>query len=187
LAKESPVLIDHSRSLQDQFAPKSICFGCGPVNWNGLRLKSFVDPSNEPVETPNSGQNRPRLFANFQPQPFHTAFEGVVNGGIISVLLDCHLNWTGAWQLMIAGQLNAPPSCVTAKYEVTFQAPTPIHSRLRLEAWIEEISGRKAVVNGRLGPVAVDDQNGQSIQTVTATAHGTFVAVNPGHPAYHRW
>lgn len=179
--------IDLSRSLQQQFAANSICFGCGPANQHGLQLESFVDPSNQPVESRVSAEHQPRLFANFQPKPFHCAFEGIVNGGIISVLLDCHLNWTGAWQLMLAGGLNAPPSCVTAKYEVTFKAPTPINSKLRLEAWVEEISGRRAIVNGRLGPVAIDDQNRESIQTVTATAHGTFVAVKPDHPAYRRW
>ena len=29
-------------SLQDTYAPESICFGCGPANTQGLRIKSFV-------------------------------------------------------------------------------------------------------------------------------------------------
>jgi hypothetical protein len=31
------------KSLQLTFAPKSICFGCGPANKEGLRINSFVD------------------------------------------------------------------------------------------------------------------------------------------------
>ena len=29
------------KSLQDIHAPKSICFGCGPANKEGLRIRSF--------------------------------------------------------------------------------------------------------------------------------------------------
>ena len=32
-----------TKSLQDTYAPTSICFGCGPANEKGLRIKSFVD------------------------------------------------------------------------------------------------------------------------------------------------
>jgi hypothetical protein len=30
----------------------------------------------------------------------YEAFEGVLNGGIIGTLLDCHCNWTAAYHLM---------------------------------------------------------------------------------------
>ena len=33
--------MDESQSLQDQFAPTLICFGCGPANQQGLQIKSF--------------------------------------------------------------------------------------------------------------------------------------------------
>jgi len=72
--------MDKTKSLQDQFAPNLICFGCGPANEKGLQIKSFV-----------SGD---KLIATYTPQPYHLAFEGMVNGGIIGTLLDCHLNWT---------------------------------------------------------------------------------------------
>ena len=29
-------------SPQDRYAPATTCFGCGPVNAEGLRIKSFV-------------------------------------------------------------------------------------------------------------------------------------------------
>ena len=28
-------------SVQDEYAPKSICFGCGPANEKGLKIKSY--------------------------------------------------------------------------------------------------------------------------------------------------
>jgi len=155
--------MDETKSLQDQFAPKLICFGCGPGNAKGLQIKSFV-----------VGE---KVVASFLPQPHHQAFEGMINGGIIGTLLDCHLNWTAAWHLMQKNQLDVPPCCVTAKYEVAFEKPTPSGKRLHLEAWVVDSSDRKAVVEGTLG--TPDD--------VTARCRGTFVSVKPDHPAYHRW
>jgi hypothetical protein len=29
--------------LQNKFAPKSICFGCGPANKHGLQIQSIPD------------------------------------------------------------------------------------------------------------------------------------------------
>jgi hypothetical protein len=37
--------------------------------------------------------------AEFRPELHHEAFPGVLNGGIIGALLDCHSNWTAAWAL----------------------------------------------------------------------------------------
>ena len=101
----------------------------------------------------------------------------MINGGIIGALLDCHMNWTAAWKLMVVNELETPPCTVTAEYKVSFKAPTPSNTELTLEAWVTENSKRKAVIAASLSA------NG----TVTATGTGTFVAVKPGHPAYHRW
>lgn len=154
-------------SLQDRFAPNLVCFGCGPANEKGLQIKSFVQ----------RGDEMDKVVATFTPEPHQIAFEGMVNGGIIGVLLDCHLNWTAAWHLMEKTGVDKPPCCVTAKYEVSFLKPTPTGVPLQLEAWVLEASERKAVVSGTL---SADGE-------VTATGLGTFVAVKPGHPAYHRW
>lgn len=155
--------MDLTKSLQDQFAPNLICFGCGPANEKGLQLKSFVQGE--------------QVVAEFVPQPHHQAFEGMINGGIIGALLDCHLNWTAAWHLMERLELETPPCCVTAKYEVTFERPTTFGDPLRLTAWVIESSDRKAVVEGTLGPAG----------EISARGSGTFVSVKPDHPAYHRW
>ena len=86
-------------ALQDRYAPHNACFGCGPANAQGLRLKSFAEGD--------------RVVATFVPQEHHQAFPGVVNGGIIGALLDCHSNWTAAYTLMQQGGLESPPCTVT--------------------------------------------------------------------------
>jgi acyl-coenzyme A thioesterase PaaI-like protein len=97
------------QSLQDKYAAKSICFGCGPSNSKGLQIKSFVK-GNEVVAT-------------WTPQEFHHAFPNVVNGGIIGSLLDCHSNWTAAWWLMKSNNETQPPCTVTSEFHVKLLRP----------------------------------------------------------------
>jgi acyl-coenzyme A thioesterase PaaI-like protein len=150
-------------SLQDTYAPNSSCFGCGPKNGHGLRIKSF--PRGDDV------------VADFVPEPHHASFAGFVSGGIISTLLDCHGNWTAAYALMKAGKLDAPPGTVTAELTVKFLRPTPVKSPLRVVAKPVSIDGNMVRVEGRV----------ESGDKVTATMTGLFVAVKEGHPAFHRW
>ena len=152
-----------TQSLQDRFAPDNRCFGCGPANTKGLRLKSF--PAGDEV------------LCEWRPEPQHQAFEGVLNGGICGTLLDCHSNWTAAWHLMRANGLETPPCTVTAEFHVKLRKPTPTDGPLTLRARVVESSDSKAVVEATLAA------QGQ----VTCTCRGVFVAVKEGHPAYHRW
>jgi acyl-coenzyme A thioesterase PaaI-like protein len=150
-------------SLQDRFAPSSRCFGCGPANELGLRIKSRVE-----------GEG---VVASFTPEPHHEAFPGMVNGGIIGALLDCHSNWAAAHALMQARGLDAPPCTVTAEFSVKLKRPTPLGPELRLVAKAVSVEGDKVNVEATL------EGGGK----VTATCTGVFVAVKEGHPAYHRW
>lgn len=151
------------KSLQDQYAPKSICFGCGPANRHGLKIKSVVEGNS--------------IVARFTPKPYHNAFENILCGGIIGVLLDCHCNWTAAYYLMGNKGLDQPPCTVTAEYSIKLLRPAPMNQELKLVARLERIANNRAYINGELfaGDKLCD------------TCHGIFVAVSEGHPAYHRW
>jgi acyl-coenzyme A thioesterase PaaI-like protein len=153
-------------SLQEQFAPDGRCFGCGPANDDGLRIGSFRS-----IDDPE------QLVAEWQPSPRHEAFEGVVNGGIIGTLLDCHSNWTAANHLMLRRSAERPPTTVTLEYAIRLRRPTPSNGPLRLRAWVTDSDADRATIEAEM----VADN------TVTATCLGTFVAVRPGHPAYDRW
>ncbi len=155
-------------SLQETYAPRNACFGCGPANAKGLRIRSVVDESDP---------NDPRVVCTWRAEPHHEAFPGVLNGGIIGSLLDCHCNWTAAWHLMRAKGLDAPPCTVTAEYSIQLKRPTPSAETLHLTARVVESHGDIAIVEGEL--VAAGK--------VTATCRGPFVAVKEGHPAFHRW
>ena len=151
------------KSLQDTYAPHSICFGCGPANEAGLQIKSFVEGD--------------VVVAEWSPQPMYQAFEGMLNGGIIGALLDCHCNWTAAYHLMRQMGLDKTPCTVTAEYKVSFLAPTNATSTVALSAKVVKLGSRSADVYGELSA------GGE----VTATCDAVFVSVKPDHPAYHRW
>jgi len=108
---------------------------------------------------------------------YHQAFPGMLNGGIIGALLDCHSNWTAAWHLMQQAGLDRPPCTVTAEYAVKLRRPTPADAAIHLRAWVVESTEDRATIDAEL--IANDK--------VCATCRGTFVSVKPGHPAYHRW
>ena len=151
------------KSVQETFAPNNRCFGCGPANDKGLRIRSFADGDD--------------LVCEWRPEPHHLAFEGILNGGICGAILDCHSNWTAALHIMKQRGETEPPCTVTADFHVHLKRPTPMDAPLHLRSKVVESSGDRAVIEATL------EANGK----VTATCRGTFVAVKEGHPAYHRW
>lgn len=154
---------DISDCLQHRFAARGICFGCGPLNEQGLQVKSFVEGD--------------LVVASFVPLEHHQGFPGMLSGGIIGTLFDCHMNWTAAWHLMQAANSELPPCTVTGGFGVEFKAPTPFDRPLRLEARLVELGQRKAKIR-----VCLKDDD-----EVTATGEGTFIAVKEGHPAFGKW
>ena len=150
------------KSLQETYAPNNRCFGCGPANDKGLRIRSFEDGD--------------ALVCDWKPEPHHLAFDGIVNGGIIGALLDCHSNWTAAMHIMKSRGATELPATVTSDFHVTLKRPTPIDATLHLRAHVVESGEDRATVEATI------EANG-----ITATCRGTFVAVKEGHPAYFRW
>ena len=156
------------QSLQDRFAPKHMCFGCGPANEQGLRIKSRAGATWE-----KDGE----VVADWSAAPHHEAFPGMLNGGIVGALLDCHSNWAAAIHLMRQSGSETLPSTVTAEFHVKLLRVTPSSGPLTLRAKVVESQGSKATVEAEV--VA----GGKT----TATCRGVFVEVREGHPAYHRW
>jgi acyl-coenzyme A thioesterase PaaI-like protein len=151
------------QSLQERYAPHGRCFGCGPANAKGLRIRSFAGDDGIVV-------------CDFTPEPHHEAFENVLNGGIIGTVLDCHMNWTTIAHLIRTQNLDHAPPCVTAEFKVVLKRPTPM-GPIHVDARVVTAEGDRATIEATM------TAGGK----VTATGTGTFIAVKPGHPAYHRW
>ncbi len=151
------------KSLQEIYAPNGICFGCGVTNEKGLRIRSFVEGD--------------EVVCEWQAEPHHQAFPGMLNGGIIGALLDCHSNWAAAQFLMKQNGKTEPDCTVTADFHVKLKRPTPFDATIYLKAKVVESTEDRAIVEAEL----------IANEKVCATCRGTFVVVKSGHPAYHRW
>jgi acyl-coenzyme A thioesterase PaaI-like protein len=114
----------------------SHCYGCGTLNPNGLKIKSYWDGE--------------ETVAVFQPRPYHTAFPGYVYGGLIASLIDCHSTATAAAAACRARGIEMSPEktirYVTGSLHVDYLKPTPISGPLSLRGRVSEIKGRKVVV-----------------------------------------
>ncbi|MCC6613857.1 MAG: PaaI family thioesterase [Anaerolineae bacterium] len=114
----------------------AICYGCGRHNDHGLHIQTYWDGTTG--------------IAHFNPQPYHTAFPGVVYGGLLASVIDCHAIGT-AIAAMYDAEGRAPGSdpeitCVTGNLNVTYLHPTPIGLELTIRATIKTLSERKAIV-----------------------------------------
>ena len=108
-------------SIQDHYFPDLTCFGCGPANAKGLRLKSVaVDDA---------------VRATFVPWPEHDNGLGFLNGGIVATLLDCH---SAAAMIITADRAGieweTPLPYVTAGLDVRYLRPAPLHEAVDLVA-----------------------------------------------------
>ncbi len=99
------------------------CFGCGPANPRGLRLKSHL----------REGE----VTATFVPWPEHDNGLGFLNGGIIATLLDCHSAACVMHEASVQGW--EPPAgallpFVTAGIDVRYLRPSPLDNPVELRA-----------------------------------------------------
>lgn len=127
------------KAIQDYYPPEfAHCFGCGPANPNGLRLKSRV----EGEET----------VARFIPPPYYTGgYPGHVYGGMIASLLDCHGTASAAAfayrdRRRTFGDGGPVIRFVTATLKVDFKRPTPLGGELLIRGRLIAIEGRKATI-----------------------------------------
>jgi len=153
----------NKKAVQDEYAPNSICFGCGPSNKEGFQIKSYRTDGGLEME--------------FDCEEKHQAFPGVINGGVIGSLIDCHGNWTAAIAIMDKNGSDEPQCTVTAQYEVKLNRPTPFGPKLKLKSRVLALQEDRAEVIIEL----------KANEKTCATGRGLFVAVKKGHPAYHRW
>lgn len=123
--------MDERTSIQDTYFPHMACFGCGPSNAKGLRLRSH------PGDRPGTA------VATFTPWPEHDNGLGYLNGGIIATVLDCH---SAAAVVHTAHERGWPAEdglplpYVTAGLDVRYRRPTPLDATLDLVAEVVEAS-----------------------------------------------
>ncbi|OBK27111.1 thioesterase [Mycobacterium asiaticum] len=115
------------------------CFGCGPANPRGLRLKSYLADGH--------------VTATFTPWPEHDNGLGFLNGGIIATLLDCHSAAAALNEAALQGWDPAPGASlafVTAGIDVRYVRPSPLDTPVELHAVVVKSSEPEIVCDVEL-------------------------------------
>ncbi len=128
----------NTQALQDAW-PDATCYGCGPANPAGLRIKSYWSSDGSEV------------VCVFQPEPkYNAGFPNVMYGGLVASLIDCHSIWTAiaATYRSEGREHGSPPaiSYVTGSLNVRYLQPTPLDQPVVLRARVTELHPRKAMV-----------------------------------------
>jgi acyl-coenzyme A thioesterase PaaI-like protein len=124
-------------AIQDHYPDDlAVCYGCGRHNPHGLHVRTEWD-------------GREGIF-RFTPDAQFTAYPGIVYGGLIASLMDCHCIGTAvaaAYEAEGRKPGTAPAILyVTANLNVSYLAPTPMGRELVLRARVKELHERKALI-----------------------------------------
>lgn len=150
-------MTEADQSIQERYLADLRCFGCGPANPRGLKLRSFESTEGD-------------VHAVFRPWPEHDNGLGYLNGGIIATVLDCH---SAAAVVVAARDLGVEPQgglqYVTAGIDVRYRRPAPLSDQVRLLAHPISVDEGTILVDAELW---WDDK-------VRATAHATWKRWRP--------
>lgn len=127
--------MSESVAFQDLYLDaRADCYGCGRNNPDGLYLKSHWEGD--------------EAVADFHAQPQHMGHKGVLNGGIIATIMDCHcMGLAMAYAHREEGrQIGSEPliTYVTGSLKVDYLKPTPLDGDpVQLRASVTRVDGRK--------------------------------------------
>ena len=93
------------------------CFGCGPLNPDGLQLKFEPDGHGSSV-------------AEYEVPPRFQSWAGMAHGGIVSLMLDEAVGWA-AWHAGHPG--------VTGRLQVSYRRPLKLGERVRIVGQVERV------------------------------------------------
>ncbi len=125
------------------------CFGCGPQNATGLKLKFVLDEARERFVC------RFRLQGRFVGPPAHA------HGGIIATILDEAMGKVSKLHNLIA---------LTSTMEITYLKPVPLLKPLVVEGWEHRVCGRE-----HYRAAEIRNREGE----VLATSKGKFIEIDP--------
>ncbi|MBX2817118.1 MAG: PaaI family thioesterase [Saprospiraceae bacterium] len=115
------------------FMSDNVCFGCGSQHPDGLRIESYWDGD--------------LSVCTWTPQDKYAGWKGLLNGGILATLVDCHCMGTAiADAYRREGRsLDSDPvyRYATGTISVKYLKPTPLAHDVLLVAKVTSFKGRK--------------------------------------------
>ena len=125
------------------------CFGCGPANEAGLRLKFVLD------------KKRARFICRFRLQRRFVGPPAHAHGGIIATILDEAMGKVNKLRHVVA---------MTSEMTVNYLKPVPLRQPLRVESREVKVQGRK-----HINMAEILNEKGE----VLARSQGLFIAIDP--------
>ena len=137
------------RALQDVL--KVHCFGCGSLNPQGMQIKSHVEGD--------------EVVCRWQPPAQYIGYPGIVYGGTIASIIDCHAMWTAMAALCRdAGiPIEQSPPVVTGRLMVNYLKPAKIDQPLELRARVTDRSEKRFNVECRVLQGGVEVANAEVV------------------------
>jgi len=154
LRKEHDKMVKDKQSIQDKWEDvETHCWGCGKNNEHGLQIKScWIEDE---------------TICVWQPKQYHVAMAGILHGGIIATVMDCHCGVTAnTWALRHLGESAKP--YLTGSFEIKYLRPASIEKPILLRARVNEMKGRKITVTCSLFSEGIEEE----------CTHMEFVAVS---------
>ena len=134
-------------------------------------------PDPNPIRPP-----MPRLACTVLGSKY-CAFPGVLNGGVISTLFECHGNWTAAIALMDRACLPRPALTLTSHLAVDFKSPAMPDVPLTLKSQVLKVTqGPKLGVDRPVVEVTIQRMEGAG-RCTRVQSRGTQGARRMARPA----
>lgn len=109
-------------AINEELLQGNTCFGCGPNNPDGLRIRVFRD-----------GASTSRLVGRYTPRPTAAGFPYIVHGGLQFTALDCMAGW-----VMLALRSPGPRVPLTVSADMRFVRAAKVGQELYLSAEVTE-------------------------------------------------
>ena len=112
-----------SRAFQNYF-PENVCFGCGPRNRRGIRIKSRW-----------RDKTKKESICVWRPRKYNSArTRDIAHGGNIASVIDCHSIWTAAaWAYHLENRKFASEPTIeyiTGRLDVRYIRKTPLKAKI---------------------------------------------------------
>ena len=124
------------------------CFGCGPLNPDGLRLSFTPGPDGS--------------WAEYTVEPRFQSWAGMMHGGMVALMLDEAVGWA-AWHAGHPG--------VTGRLAVSYRRPLKIGERVRIVGQVERVRRTLVYCNAQVesldGGGRIADATGTVVMTDT--------------------
>src|SRR5262249_54785054 len=106
------------------------------------------------------------VVAEWRSKAEHGSYPGVLCGGGVGMLLDCHSAWTARWVVRQHTAAERAPMMVTDEDSVKFFRPAPLGTPIRIVGRRIHVTERRAII----------DSSFERDNIVYAVFRGTFAA-----------